>query len=116
MEDYPCSVEFVLWFLKKRDVRLTVQCFVLFADEESFTCEGMFKTHNMHMQARDNPHGTRPDIAQHCFVLDMQMGIVAGCLVCPYILPPQMNAHKYFIFLEDAFPKLLINVPTQIRY
>ncbi|GIY61380.1 hypothetical protein CEXT_151761 [Caerostris extrusa] len=34
-------------------------CSVLFIDEKSFTRERIFKTHNMHMWAVDNPHGTR---------------------------------------------------------
>ncbi|GFV36331.1 transposable element Tcb1 transposase [Trichonephila clavipes] len=88
---------------------------VLFCDEATFSLEGVFNTYNSHMCTLNNPHSTRPRAMQQCFTVNVWAGIVGDSLHGPHILPPQLDSHKYLVFLQEVLPELLTDVPAPIR-
>ncbi|GFX11883.1 transposable element Tcb1 transposase [Trichonephila clavipes] len=88
---------------------------VLFCDEATFSSEGVFNTHNVHMWALNNPHSTRPRAAQQYFLVNEWVSITGDCLLCPYILPPRLDSHKNLVFLQEVLLELLTDVFTPIR-
>ena len=48
-DDYPKHAEFAQWFLQKDAVDPIFPASTLFMDETSFTREGVFNAHNLHV-------------------------------------------------------------------
>ncbi|GFR03977.1 uncharacterized protein TNCT_442731 [Trichonephila clavata] len=88
---------------------------VLFTDGASFSLEEVLKTHNAHVCAYYNPHGTRNHAVQHCLAVNVCPGIINDCLLRSYLLPPQMDSRIYLIFLETVLPVFLHAAPAHIR-
>lgn len=113
-EDYPKRVTFCQWFMQRTAVDPNFPTYVLFTDEASFTREGVFNTHNSHVWANQNPHGTTVRAAQQRFAVNVWTGIVGDCLLGPYLLPSRLDCANYLIFLQTVLPGLMNEVPAVI--
>lgn len=115
-DDYPQRVVFAQWFINQSAADPHFASSVLFSDEATFTREGVFNTHNAHIWSSNNPHTTRSRAAQQRFSVNVWVGIVADCLIGPYLLPPRLDSAKYLVFLQEVLPELLTNVPSPVRH
>lgn len=113
--DYPRRVTFARWYLQQAAAIPTFPADVFFTDECTFTRSGMFNTHNAHLWAHENPHGTRTHAYQERFAINVWAGIVHNCVVGPYLLPRRLTGHTYGIFLQEVLPELLVDVPPAVR-
>ncbi|GFX82535.1 DUF4817 domain-containing protein [Trichonephila clavipes] len=84
---------FAQWFLNQIAADMHFASSVLFCDEATFSREAM----------------------QQRFTVNMWTGIVGDSLLGPYILPPQLDSHKYLVFRQEVLPELLTYVPAPIR-
>lgn len=114
-DDYPKRVRFAQWFLEESANDPNFPAYVLFTDEATFTREGVFNHHNQHLWAQENPRGVRHHAAQRRFKVNVWAGLVGDCLVGPYLLPCNLNATNYLIFLREVLPRLLEDIPPHIR-
>ncbi|GBN01954.1 hypothetical protein AVEN_159623-1 [Araneus ventricosus] len=87
----------------------------LFPDESTFTPERISNTHNLHVWASSNPHGTRPREYQKCFSVNAWAGIVDDNLIDPYILPFRLDSRTCLTFLQQVLPELLQPVAANIQ-
>ncbi|GFR15188.1 DDE_3 domain-containing protein [Trichonephila clavata] len=80
---------------------------VLFCNEETFSREGVFNTHNAYMGALSNPHDTRPRAAQQHFTFNMLASTMVDNLLGLYILLIRLDSDKYIIFIRQFFRNCL---------
>ncbi|GFU93266.1 DUF4817 domain-containing protein [Trichonephila clavipes] len=113
--DPPRRVAFAQWFVNLSEGNMHFASSLLFYDEATFSCEGMFQTHNAYMCALSDPHSTRPRASQQLFTFNVWRNIVGDSLLAPYALLPQLDFDKYLVFLQEVLPELFIDVPAPAR-
>ncbi len=102
--DYPFRLNFCKWVMQQCALQLDYFIsHVLFTDESTFSCEGIFNAHNSHVWATDNPHATRPRAYQQRFCVNVWAGIVNDFLIGPYLLPTRLNGESYLIFWNRCY-------------
>lgn len=115
-EDYSQRLAFAQWYLMQRVDDLLFPSCVLFTGEVSFTREDILYPHTEQLWSEETSQTTGSrDLQKHDFVINVWAGIVGDCLVGPYLLPSQLDAQKYLIFLKEVLPDLLKDVPFRIR-
>ncbi|GFY37288.1 uncharacterized protein TNIN_409091 [Trichonephila inaurata madagascariensis] len=92
--EYPKHVKFAQWFAQKCVLDASFPGPIIFTVEASFTHEGMFNPNKSHVWAYDNPYSTRNQVAEHDFAVNVWAGIIGGCLLGPYLLPPRLDSQK----------------------
>lgn len=113
--DFPQRVTFARWFLQQSILQPQFAVSVLFTDEATFTCDGVFNMHNNHVWAAVNPHATRSSGRQQRFSVNVWAGMIHDHLIGPYLLPDRLDGQKYLIFLQQVLPDLLQHVPANVR-
>lgn len=114
--DYQQRQDFARWFLQQSAVAPNFAADVLFTDEATFTLEGIFNLHNVHVWAPENPKATRPHAAQRRYTINVWAGLLGDHLIGPYLLPPRLNGAAYLTFLEQVLPELLHEVPLHVQH
>ena len=69
---------------------------ILFTREAKFTREGVINFRNSQVWADENPHATPPSpqgFQQRCG-FNMWAGLLEGCVIEPYLLPPNLTGVK----------------------
>ena len=101
---FPSSRQ-IHWFVHQRTEKPDFPAVVLFTDDSYFTREGIFNRHNSHVWAEANPHVASVDLHQQRFVFNVWEGIFSDSLIGPYLLPQQLSAQIYRVFLEERYRK-----------
>lgn len=113
--DYEQRVDFCRWFLRQTENQPEFPGLVLFTDEATFSQEGVFNTHNLHLWAQENPRKTRPHSFQTKFTVNVWAGILGDHLIGPYLLPDRLTGQYYYNFLREILPDLLQDVDPNLR-
>jgi hypothetical protein len=87
---------------------------ILWRDEACFTRKILFKVHNIHLWASDNPHDIRECGYQARFNVSDGTGII-GDNVAGRICSSQTDYSRYRDFLQNALSGLLENVLLAVR-
>lgn len=115
-EDFPRRMEFSNWLLEQQRNDANFIGSVFFTDEAGFSRNGITNSHNMHLWAEENPHGTIVTHHQHQFEpINVWVGIIGQYLIGPFILPRRLNGESYLDFLQNNLPLLLEDLPLEIR-
>ncbi|CAL1290190.1 unnamed protein product, partial [Larinioides sclopetarius] len=108
-------VTFARWFLQQSLLQPQFVVSVLFTDEATFTCDGVFDMHNNHVWAAVNPHGTRWSGRQQRLSVNVWVEMIHEHFIGPYLLPDHLAGQKYLIFLQQVLSYLLRHVPANVR-
>jgi len=114
-DDYPFRTRFSQWYLQQCIDVPNFHRLLLWTDEACFTRERMFNSHNSHIWADVNPHGTYVHSYQRQFSVNIWAGIVGDVLVGPVLLPPRLDGRLYLGFLENVLPMYLEDDLLPIR-
>jgi hypothetical protein len=114
-DDRPRRMQFCEWLRNQHAADDLSLHNILWTDEACFTRQGVFKVHNSHLWARDNPHAIRERGYQVRFSVSFWAGIVWDIVVGPYLLPDRLTAQRYRDFLETVLPGLPEDVPLAVR-
>ena len=87
---------------------------VLFPDEASFSCEGVFNTHNSHVGLTTTRMVYKKSRSAISFCRKCVAGIIGNCLLGFYLLPPRLVGWKYLILFETMLSTFLGAVPEHI--
>jgi hypothetical protein len=88
---------------------------VFVANEATFTEDGVFNSHNMHMWKQENPHVTSIRAHELRFSLNVWCGLLDDFLIGPHVLPNRLMGEAYLDFLVNTLPQLLEEVPLQVH-
>lgn len=113
--DYQLRLNFCQWVVQQYALQSDFIADILFTDEATFTREGIFNAHNLHVWSEENPYAIRQQRYQQRFSINVWAGIVNDFFIGPYLLPTRLNGESYGIFLEQVLPELLQDVPIVIR-
>ena len=96
---HPKHVMFCQWFMQRTTVDPSCPKYVLFTNEANFTRDSVFNTHNLHVWAHQNPHGTRSAAVQQRFAVNEWTGlsVIVCCARIYYhpILTVQSTRHVF---------------------
>ena len=115
LEDFVPQVIFWRWFLHHCVDESDFPRRILLTDDANFTMEGIINFRNSHVWADENPHATRPHGFQQRNCFNMWAGFLDGCVIGPYLLPPNLTGDAYLNFLEHVLHGLLEDVPLLVR-
>ena len=89
--------------------------YVLFTDEATFHKNGSVNRHNFHYYFTENPHFLRQIDDQHRWSVNVWAGIVGGNIIGPFFFNGHLNGQIYLQFLQNELPRLLADLPVNIR-
>jgi hypothetical protein len=84
-EDYPRRSAFCRWYINQTAVNHHFAGSELVTDEATFTQDGIFNLHNMHMWKQENPRATSVRAHQQRFSLNMWCSLLDGFLISPHV-------------------------------
>ena len=108
--DFALRADFCIWFLHRWVEESQFPRQVLFTTECRFTRDALFNSRTSHVWVDENLHTHHAHRFQQCFGINVWAGIVDGCLIGPYLLPPRLTGHTYCIFLREVLGELLEDV------
>lgn len=88
---------------------------ILFSDECTFKSDGEVNTHNLRYWAQENPHWYREIDHQRIWKVNVWCGIVDTHIVGPFFFEENLNRFLYVDLLENELPRLLEDIPLQLR-
>ena len=114
-DDLPKRVASCEWLLKKNgeNPHFTEEWFSI--GEVTFTRDGIFNYHNIHVWSDKNPHAIQETHFQDSFSAKVWAGMVENHLIDPYILPPRLTTAGYLDFLNHILGNFLEDVPLGTR-
>jgi hypothetical protein len=89
--------------------------FILFADEVSFTCDGINNTHNSYWWSNKIPHAIVEINSQHRFSVNVWCSVIGSQLIGPAVLQSRLIGRAYVDLLQNELPLLLEEVPLAKR-
>jgi transposase len=96
-EDYPRGSAFCRWYINQTVVNPHFAGSVLVADEATFTQDGIFNCHNMHMWKQEN-RATSVRAHQQRFSLNVWCGLLHDFVFGPNVLPNRLTGEATLIF------------------
>lgn len=88
---------------------------ILFSDECTFKSDGEINTHNFRYWAQENPHWYREMDHQRIWKVNVWCGIVDTHIVGPFFFQENLNRFLYADLLKNELPRLLEDIPLQLR-
>lgn len=113
--DYQYRLNFCNWVEEQLNENQNILDNIMFTDECTFHRNGFVNRHNFHYYSAENPHYFRV-YSQKRWSLNVWAGIMGTTIIGPFFFDGNLNANKYFRFLQENLFELLENVPlAQIR-
>lgn len=113
--DYPHRLHFSETFLDRCQQDPDFPSLVMFTDEATLNQDGICNSKNNIHWSYQNPHVTHERGRQVRFKVNLWAGMLGNHIIGPYILPQNLNADNYGVFLREVLPELLDDVPLQVR-
>ena len=110
--DFALRANFCMLFLHRCVEEPQFPRQVLYTDECRFTRDAVLNSKNSH---DENTLAQHADGFQQCSGINVWAGIVDSRLIGPYLLPPHLTGHTYFIFMQDVLGKLLEDLDIHRR-
>jgi hypothetical protein len=114
-EDYPRRSAFCRWYINQIAVDPHFVGSVFVTDEATFTQDGIFNCHNMHMWKEENPHATSVRAHQQRFSLNVWCGLLDDFVIGPHVLPSRLTEKAYLDFSVNTLPQLLEEVSLRLH-
>ena len=80
-----------------------------------FYVHRIFNSHNSHVWPVANPHAASVHYHQQRFAVNIRVGIVHDFLIGPYLLPRQLSAQIYWVFLQEKLPEMMEEILLALR-
>lgn len=110
--DFRLRLEFCDWI--RQQPRNFHQA-ILFSDECTFKSDVSVNTWNHRYWAQENPHWLREIDHQHVWKVNVWCGIIGRHIVGPFFFEENLNGVRYANFIRNDLPRLLENIPIQLR-
>ena len=108
-------VNFFRWFLRRCVDKSHFPRRILFTNEAKLTREGVINFRKSLVWADENPRATHPHDFQQHYGFNMWAGCLDGCIIGPYLLPPNITGDAYLNFPQHVLHELLEDVTLHVR-
>lgn len=112
--DYPLRLQYCQIMQHKIQIDDQFLEKILFADESTFSKDGIINLRNSHSWADENPRFKKAWKSQWRFSLNVWAGIVGDVIIGPVFLPSRLDGHTYRGHLEQL-NDFLDDVPLNTR-
>lgn len=83
--------------------------------EATFTCEGIFNSHNLYAWSHEHPRATRESHYQYHWKINVWIGIIGRKILRPAIIEGSLNSVQFLNLLEKQLMELLEDVALERR-